>query len=48
MAVVIVGDRKSIEQGLRTLDQLGENINVVDNEGRPASQTGGSSGGGTQ
>ena len=47
MAVVIVGDRKSIEQGLRTLDQLGENINVVDNEGRPAAQ-GGATGGGTQ
>ncbi|MET0623955.1 MAG: insulinase family protein, partial [Pyrinomonadaceae bacterium] len=41
MAVVIVGDRKSIEQGLRTLDNLGENINVVDNEGRPATQQGG-------
>jgi predicted Zn-dependent peptidase len=48
MAIVIVGDRKSIEQNLRTLDQLGENINVVDNEGRPASQPGGASGGGTQ
>ena len=47
MAVVIVGDRKSIEQNLRTLDSLGENINVVDNEGRPAAQ-GGASGGGTQ
>jgi zinc protease len=48
MAVVIVGDRKTIEQGLRTLDHLGDNLNVVDNEGRPATQTGGSSGGGTQ
>jgi zinc protease len=47
MAVVIVGDRKAIEQGLRTLDHLGENINLVDTEGRPAAQ-GGASGGGTQ
>ncbi len=47
MAVVIVGDRKAIEQGLRTLDSLGENINVVDTEGRPATQ-GGATGGGTQ
>ncbi|HWS88406.1 MAG TPA: pitrilysin family protein, partial [Pyrinomonadaceae bacterium] len=48
MAVVIVGDRKAIEQGLRTLDGLGERITFVDNEGRPATQTGGSSGGGTR
>jgi zinc protease len=45
MAVVIVGDRKSIEQPLRSLDDLGGRINVVDNEGRPAAQ-GGTSGGG--
>jgi len=45
MAVVIVGDRKSIEQGLRTLDPLGERINFVDNEGRPATQGVGSGGG---
>jgi zinc protease len=47
MAVVIVGDRSKIEQGLRTLDNLGENINVVDNEGRPATQ-GTATGGGAQ
>ena len=48
MAVVIVGDRKAIEQGLRTLDGLGERISFVDAEGRPAPQGGGASGGGTQ
>src|ERR1044072_3206640 len=48
MAVVIVGDRSKIEQGLRTLDGLGERISLVDNEGRPATQSGGPSGGGTQ
>jgi predicted Zn-dependent peptidase len=49
MAVVIVGDRKAIEQGLRTLDGFGERISFVDNEGRPATQGGGASGsGGTQ
>src|ERR1044071_8895228 len=47
MAVVIVGDRSKIEQGLRTLDGLGERISLVDNEGRPATQPGGPSGGGT-
>jgi predicted Zn-dependent peptidase len=41
MAVVIVGDRKSIEQGLRSLDQIGERINLVDIEGRPATTQGG-------
>jgi predicted Zn-dependent peptidase len=45
MAVVIVGDRQKIEQGLRSLDDLGNHINVVDNEGRPAT-AGGTSGGG--
>ncbi|HYE15821.1 MAG TPA: insulinase family protein, partial [Pyrinomonadaceae bacterium] len=44
MAVVIVGDRKVIEQGLRSLDDLGGHITFVDTEGRPAAQ-GGSSGG---
>ena len=48
MAVVIVGDRKAIEQGLRSLDGLGERISLVDNEGRPATQPGGGSGGGSQ
>ena len=47
MAVVIVGDRKAIEQGLRSLDGLGERISLVDNEGRPATP-GGAAGGGSQ
>jgi len=47
MAVVIVGDRRAIEQPLRTLDEIGSRINLVDAEGRPASQ-GGSAGGGAQ
>jgi predicted Zn-dependent peptidase len=48
MAVVIVGDRRAIEQGLRSLDQLGDRINVVDASGRPAQQPAGASGGATQ
>ncbi|HEX8284067.1 MAG TPA: insulinase family protein [Pyrinomonadaceae bacterium] len=48
MAVVIVGDRRSIEQGLRTLDDLGGNINLVQPDGRPATQQGGAAGGDTQ
>ncbi|MDT7809381.1 MAG: zinc protease [Acidobacteriota bacterium] len=46
MAVVIVGDRSKIEQGLRSLDNIGDRINVVDTEGRPATQSG--TGGGIQ
>ncbi|MBV9925303.1 MAG: insulinase family protein [Acidobacteria bacterium] len=45
MAVVIVGDRAKIEQGLRSLDGLGGHISFVDMEGRPAAQGGGASGG---
>jgi zinc protease len=45
MAVVIVGDRSKIEQGLRSLDGLGDRISFVDTEGRPIGQ-GGASGGG--
>ena len=45
MAVVIVGDRSKIEQGLRTLEGLGNRINLVDTEGHPATQ-GGATGGG--
>ncbi|MFL6256460.1 MAG: insulinase family protein [Pyrinomonadaceae bacterium] len=48
MAVVIVGDRSKIEQGLRSLDGLGERISLVDSEGRPATQSSGASGGGSQ
>jgi hypothetical protein len=46
MAVVIVGDRKVIEQGLRSIDELGDRISFVDAEGRPAASGGGASGGG--
>ena len=46
MAVVIVGDRRAIEQGLRALDGLGERISYMDNEGRPATPGGGSAGSG--
>jgi zinc protease len=45
MAVVIVGDRSKIEQGLRSLDDLGNRINLVDADGHPAAQ-GGATGGG--
>ncbi|HEU4597088.1 MAG TPA: pitrilysin family protein [Pyrinomonadaceae bacterium] len=45
MAVVIVGDRKVIEQGLRSIDELGERISFIDAEGRPATSGGASSGG---
>jgi predicted Zn-dependent peptidase len=38
MAVVIVGDRHAIEQPLRTLDDIGDRINLVDAEGKPAAQ----------
>jgi predicted Zn-dependent peptidase len=44
MAVVIVGDRSKIEQSLRSLDNLGDHINLVNNEGQPAAQ--GTTGGG--
>ena len=46
MAVVIVGDRSKIEQGLRSLDGFGERITFVDTEGRPATQSGAGGGGG--
>ncbi len=46
MAVVIVGDRKVIEQGLRSIEELGERISFVDAEGRPATSGGASGGGG--
>jgi zinc protease len=45
MAVVIVGDRSKIEQGLRSLDDLGNRINLVDADGHPAAQGGATSGG---
>jgi zinc protease len=44
MAVVIVGDRRAIEQPLRTLDDIGGRINLVDTEGKPAAQANGAGG----
>ena len=44
MAVVIVGDRRAIEQPLRTLDEIGQRINLVDAEGKPAAQGTGAGG----
>jgi hypothetical protein len=38
MAIVVVGDRKVIEPGLRSLEGLGTTITFVDVDGRPASQ----------
>ncbi len=40
MAIVIVGDRKSIEQPLRTVEGYGANLAFVDAEGRPAAASG--------
>ena len=42
MAIVIVGDRKSIEQPLRTVEGYGANLAFVDAEGRPAAPPSGS------
>lgn len=45
MAILVVGDRKVIEPGLRSLTDVGTTITFVDPEGRPA--TDGTSGGGS-
>jgi hypothetical protein len=39
MAIVVVGDRKVIEPGLRSLDDVGTTITFVDTEGRPEAKT---------
>ncbi|HZI19078.1 MAG TPA: insulinase family protein [Pyrinomonadaceae bacterium] len=36
LAVVVVGDRRAIEQGLRSLDDIGRTVTFLDAEGRPA------------
>lgn len=41
MAILIVGDRKVIEPGLRSLDAIGKTITFVDTEGRPVAMTSG-------
>lgn len=35
MAIIVVGDRKEIEQPLRTVEGYGERLTVVDKEGQP-------------
>jgi zinc protease len=44
MAILVVGDRKVIEPGLRSLTDVGTTITFVDPEGRPSTE-GGSGGG---
>jgi len=51
MAILVVGDRKVVEPGLRSLTDVGQTITYVDTEGRPATEgSGGGSveGGGTR
>ena len=48
MAILVVGDRKVIEPGLRSLADVGQTITFVDPEGRPAAEGGGTSGGGVR
>jgi len=38
LAILVVGDRKVIEPGLRSLDGLGDTITLLDVEGRPLSE----------
>ncbi len=40
MAIVVVGDRKEIEAGLRSLQEIGETITYVDAEGKPVARAG--------
>lgn len=44
MAIVVVGDRKVIEAGLRSLDAVGSTVTFVDMEGKPVAVRGGSGG----
>jgi hypothetical protein len=50
MAILIVGDRKVIEAGLRSLDGIGGTLAFLDADGRPITGDGdsGESGGGTR
>ena len=52
MAILVVGDRKVIEPGLRSLTDVGQTITFVDTEGRPSTESnsggGGSVEGGTR
>jgi zinc protease len=40
MAILVVGDRKTIEPGLRSLDTVGVTLKVLDSEGKPVSTQG--------
>jgi zinc protease len=44
MAIVVVGDRRAIEQGLRELEGISDDIVVLDADGRPAQGTAASGG----
>lgn len=44
MAIVVVGDRKVIEPGLRSLDAVGTTVTFVDMEGKPVAVRGGGGG----
>ncbi len=48
LAILVVGDRKVIEKGLRELQDISNEVVLVDAEGRPVPATGGASGGGGQ
>lgn len=45
MAILVVGDRKEIESGLRSLEMEGSTITFVDTEGKPVAVRSGSGGG---
>jgi hypothetical protein len=44
MAIVVVGDRKVIEPGLRSLEPVGTTVTFVDTEGKPVAVRSGSEG----
>ncbi|MDQ2922016.1 MAG: insulinase family protein, partial [Acidobacteriota bacterium] len=44
MAILVVGDRKVIEPGLRSLEAVGTTVTFVDMEGKPVAVRGGSEG----
>jgi hypothetical protein len=39
LAILVVGDRKAIEPGLRQLAGLANTITLLDSEGRPVAET---------
>jgi zinc protease len=45
MAILVVGDRKVIEPGLRSLTDVGQTVTFIDPEGRPATEGSGGGGG---